>query len=116
MKELPSEWRAQAFVASGGELCLKDQYRTAVTFRIQDLGEGAPNGLFQLILCRNLAFTYFDETSQRETLRKLIAKLVPGGALIIGKLESLPEGHWEIEPWPRSIGAYRKPFNVTQEI
>lgn len=110
MKELPAEWRAQAFVASGEELCLKDEYRAAVTFLVQDLRESVPDGLFQLILCRNLTFTYFDETSQRETLLKLTGKLAPGGALIIGKLESLPDGNWEIEPWSLSTGVYRKPF------
>ena len=110
MKELPAEWRAQAFVASGEELCLKDEYRAAVTFLVQDLRESVPDGLFQLILCRNLTFTYFDETSQRETLLKLTGKLAPGGALIIGKLESLPEGNWQIEPWSLSTGVYRKPF------
>jgi chemotaxis protein methyltransferase CheR len=115
MKELPAEWRAQPFVASGEELCLKDEYRAAVTFLVQDLRESVPDGIFQLILCRNLAFTYFDETSQREMLRRLTDKLVPGGALIIGKLESLPEGHWEIEPWSPSMGVYRKPFISKEE-
>jgi len=108
MKELPAEWRAEAFVASGEELSLKDEYRGAVTFLVQDLRESVPDGLFQLILCRNLVFTYFDETSQRETLLKLTGKLAPGGALIIGKLESLPDGNWEIEPWSLSTGVYRK--------
>ena len=108
MKELPAEWRAQAFVASGEELCLKDEYHAAVTFLVQDLRESVPDGLFQLILCRNLAFTYFDEASQRETLERLTNKLTPGGALIIGKLESLPEGEWKVEPWSVHMGVYRK--------
>jgi chemotaxis protein methyltransferase CheR len=115
LKELPAEWRAEAFFVSEEELCLKDEYRAAVTFLVQDLRETVPDGLFQLILCRNLAFTYFDETSQKETLRRLTDKLVPGGALIIGKLESLPEGYWEIEPWSPSIGVYRKPFISKEE-
>jgi len=108
MKELPAEWRAQAFVASGEEICLKDEYRASVTFLVQDLRESAPDGLFQLILCRNLAFTYFDETSRTETLLRLTDKLVPGGALIIGKLESLPDGPWEVQPWSKPLGVYRK--------
>lgn len=110
MKELPAEWRARAFVASGEELCLKDEYRSAVTFLVQDLRESVPDGLFEMILCRNLAFTYFDETTQRETLHKLTDKLVPGGALIIGKLEALPAGAWEVEPWSVHMGVYRKPL------
>jgi chemotaxis protein methyltransferase CheR len=110
MKELPAEWRAQAFVASGEELCLKDPYRSAVTFLVQDLRESVPDGVFELILCRNLAFTYFDETTQRETLERLTDQLVPGGALVIGKLESLPQCESKVEPWSIHTGVYRKPF------
>ena len=112
MKELPAEWRAQAFVASGEELCLKDEYRASMTFLVQDLRESAPDGLFQLILCRNLAFTYFDETSRTETLLRLTDKLVPGGALIIGKLESLPDEPWGLEPWSIPMGVYGKPLDT----
>ena len=108
MKELPAEWRAEAFVTSGEELCVKDQYRAAVTFLVQDLRERVPDGTFHLILCRNLVFTYFDEISQREILRRLTDKLTPGGALIVGKGESLPDGQWAVEPWSLLMGIYRK--------
>jgi chemotaxis protein methyltransferase CheR len=110
VKELPAEWRERAFSPKGTELCLKDNYRALVTFTVQDIREQAPDGLFHLILCRNLAFTYFDDALQRETLRKLTDRLVPGGALIIGKTESLPGGVWGLEPWSTSMGVYRKPL------
>lgn len=110
MKDLPAEWRTQAFDAAGEELCVQDAYRAAVTFLVQDIREIAPQGAFHLILCRNLVFTYFDESSQQEILRRLTKKLVPGGALIIGKLESLPEGQREIESWSVPMGVYRKPM------
>jgi chemotaxis protein methyltransferase CheR len=89
MKDLPTEWRTQAFVTIRDELCLKDEYRAAVIFIVQDIRELAPEGPFHLILCRNLVFTYFDETSQRKTLQRISDKLASGGALIIGNLESL---------------------------
>ncbi|MGE5219307.1 MAG: CheR family methyltransferase [Chloroflexota bacterium] len=108
LKQLPAAWRTEALVSSGDEFCLKDAYRDAVTFLVQDLRERTPDGLFELILCRNLVFTYFDEISQRETLVRLTSKLAQQGALVIGKLESLPEGKWEVEPWLPSMGIYRK--------
>jgi chemotaxis protein methyltransferase CheR len=108
VKELPAEWRAEALVTRGEELCLKNEYRGGVTFLLQDIREGAPEGLFQLILCRNLAFTYFDETLQKETMRKIADRLAPGGALVIGNLESLPDGPWDVEPWSKRLGVYRK--------
>jgi chemotaxis protein methyltransferase CheR len=109
IKELPAQWR-QAFVDAGADLCLKDEYRAAVTFMVQDIRATMPPGAFHLILCRNLVFTYFDAMSQQEMLRRLIDRLVPGGALITGKLESLPIGERRVEPWPVGTGVYRKPL------
>jgi chemotaxis protein methyltransferase CheR len=108
LKQLSPEWTAHAFVTIGEESCLKDEFRGPVTFAVQDLRERAPEGVFQLILCRNLAFTYFDERLQKETMQKLTEKLAPGGALIVGKLESLPQGPWGLEPWSKQLGIYRK--------
>jgi len=110
MKELPADWKAEAFDVSGEEFCLKDEYLTTVSFLVQDLRDSVPAGIFQLILCRNLAFTYFDDTSQEETLRRLLDKLAPGGALIIGKLETLPKGTAGLQEWFPHSGVYRKPL------
>lgn len=109
LKQLPAEWRRhQAFVTIDQELYLKDEYRAAVTFAVQDVRKGTPKGPFHLILCRNFAFTYFDKELQRETMQRITDNLASGGALIIGKLESLPEGQWEVESWSVHLGVYRK--------
>lgn len=108
LKDLPAEWRGQAFVTVADELCLKDDYRAAATFLVQDIRERAPEGVFQLILCRNLVFTYFDESLQKQTAQRLTDRLTPGGALIIGNRESLPDGPWKIQPWSVQLGVYRK--------
>jgi chemotaxis protein methyltransferase CheR len=107
-KDLPAAWRAEAFVATAGELCLKDEYRSSVTFMLQDIRERTADGPFDLILCRNLVFTYFDETMQRKTVQRLSDRLAPGGALIIGNLESLPDGPWQLVRWFTREGVYRK--------
>jgi chemotaxis protein methyltransferase CheR len=108
LKELPVEWRAQAFVLSDKGFCLKPEYQGMVTFFVQDVRETVPDGPFHLILCRNLVFTYFDDTLQRETLHTITERLVPGGTLVIGALEVLPEGVWGLEPWAKKLGVYRK--------
>ncbi|HXG52471.1 MAG TPA: protein-glutamate O-methyltransferase CheR [candidate division Zixibacteria bacterium] len=109
VRELPADWRARAFTVVGDELCLKDEYRAAVTFRVEDVRDSAPGGPFHLILCRNLAFTYFDEPLQRKILGLLHDRLAAGGVLIIGKLERLPERPPGLQPWsPGSMGVYRK--------
>jgi chemotaxis protein methyltransferase CheR len=108
VKELPSEWRTQAFVAIADELCLKPEYRNCVTFMLQDIRRGAPAGIFDLILCRNLVFTYFDAAIQQKILRGFSDSLAPGGALIIGNLETLPDGPWGLVPWFTRERVYRK--------
>ncbi len=108
VKQLPVKWRDRAFHAIDDELCLKEEYRASVMFRVQDIRERAPEGTFHLILCRNLVFTYFDENLQREALQTLTRSLTSGGALIIGQLERLAEGSWGLEAWSKRLGAYRK--------
>jgi chemotaxis protein methyltransferase CheR len=69
-------------------------YRRRITWHPADLRAAMPDGPFALICCRNLAFTYFDESLQRWTLRRLLARLRPGGVLVLGAKESLPRGDW----------------------
>jgi chemotaxis protein methyltransferase CheR len=51
-----------------------------------------PDGPFDLILCRNLVFTYFDEALQRRISEQLRERLRPGGFLVLGVHEALPAG------------------------
>ena len=53
------------------------------------------DGPFDLILCRNSAFTYFADDVQAQVLERLLGVLRPGGALVVGLHERLP-----LEPWP----------------
>ncbi len=115
MKELPNEWLSELFFTGANELCLKDEYRASVTYRVQDIREQSPEGPFHLIFCRNLVFTYFDEAMQRKTMQSLTGRSSPEGALIIGKLESLPDGPWGIQPWSIRLGVYRKSLDIQRE-
>jgi chemotaxis protein methyltransferase CheR len=63
-----------------------------VRFERRDLRAGPPGGPYDLILCRNLAFSYFDEAGQRAAAAVMHAALRPGGALVIGRGEVLPDG------------------------
>ncbi len=91
LRELPSEWVGQSFTSQEGELCLRPEYREGLDFRCEDLRQQMPEGPFHLVLCRNVAFTYFAPPVQREVLTRLLERLVPGGLLVIGAHESLPE-------------------------
>jgi chemotaxis protein methyltransferase CheR len=109
LKDLPQEWLTLAFVPTEEGLCLRAEYREVVTFLQQDLRETAPAGPFHLILCRYLVFTYFDEALQREILCRMTERLIPGGALVIGATETLPEDMSGLVLWSkRRLGIYRK--------
>ncbi len=92
LKELPKSWKEQSFTRTGDEYCLQSEERGMVAFFEQDIRSSEPEGMFHLILCRNAAFTYFDEGLQRELLEKIGSKLFPGGVLVLGIHESLPPG------------------------
>ena len=89
LRDLPQAWRA-AFEESNGEHCLRPAYRRAVRFSEQDIRREYPEGHFDLILCRNLAFTYLDPTLQVAIARRLAELVFPGGFLVLGAHESLP--------------------------
>jgi chemotaxis protein methyltransferase CheR len=93
LKELPAAWRRDGFVARDGLFSLTDELRSPVELRCEDLRTHAPDGSFQLILCRNLGFTYFAEAEQRALLSRLVSRLAPRGVLVIGAREHLPPGH-----------------------
>lgn len=83
LRELPSDLRAR-FASE------RDALRARITFLVQDLRHEAPDGPFDLVLCRNVAFTYFDVPLQRAVLARIQSVLAHEGELVIGKGEKLP--------------------------
>jgi chemotaxis protein methyltransferase CheR len=91
LRELPPGLVAEAFDTVDNRLCVRPRHRQRVTFLSQDLRSQVPTGPFDLVLCRNVAFTYFAEPLQRLILTRIQEELLPGGYLIIGVHEHLPE-------------------------
>ncbi|HYB73795.1 MAG TPA: CheR family methyltransferase [Candidatus Sulfotelmatobacter sp.] len=108
LKELPEELLAAALVPAAHGFRVREAFRAPVTFLEQDLRVAAPDERFHLVLCRNLAFTYFDDALQRETLRRIEERLSLEGALVIGRRERLPEGASGFELWGRAAEIYRR--------
>jgi chemotaxis protein methyltransferase CheR len=108
LEEVPHPWLEEAFVRSGALLCLKPEFREPVTFERQDVREAMPPGPFDLILCRNLAFTYFADAEQSAILEQLLERLAPGGAFIIGLREKLPAASLRLAPWGAVPGVFRR--------
>jgi chemotaxis protein methyltransferase CheR len=92
LRELPNR---DAFVDG----VLDERYRH-VTFALHDVRDDPPAGPFDLVLCRNLAFTYFDDATQREILQRIASVT---STLAIGAHEALPEGQRLFAPWASCV-------------
>ncbi len=108
VKNLPENLRLKAFHQTNDEYSLKPLYQSMVHFQQQDIRHTQPAGTFDLILCRNLVFTYFEETLQQVILQQLRAKMRPQGWLILGVHERLPPAQKEFTVISERLGLYRK--------
>lgn len=108
VRALPVRWLESAFRVEQNHYCLKPEYKAGVVFRQHDIREAAPFGPFHLIFCRNMAFTYFDGQLQREILKRLEERLLPGGILVIGGQESLPSSPTAFKAYAAQRGIYQK--------
>jgi chemotaxis protein methyltransferase CheR len=88
LRELGEPWQAAAFDGPR----LRERFRASVRFERRDLRSTAPDGPFDLVLCRNLAYSYFDDVTQRAVTASFRAALRTGGVLVVGSDESLPDG------------------------
>ncbi len=108
LKELPERLRERAFYRDDDAYDLKPEYRRGVRFLEQDIREGQPDGCFDLVLCRNLVFTYFDEGRQREVLRRITGTMHDGAALVLGTHEHLPDDVSGLCAWFEKHAIYRR--------
>ena len=90
LHELPASLVEQAFERMGSLYCVKSTYRQGIDFIDQDLRLEMPEHLFDLILCRYVAFTYFTAPLQRKVMARMLERLRPNGYFVIGAHEQLP--------------------------
>jgi len=106
LKDVPADLRV-AFAPIGDEWCLKPAHLGSIDYRCEDMRAAWPAGLFDLVLCRNLAFTYFDFALQRRVLSQIALRLRPGGVLVLGRHEALPAPH-DFVPWRPGANIFRR--------
>jgi chemotaxis protein methyltransferase CheR len=78
-----------------------------VAFQQQDLREAMPEGPFDLVLCRNATLTYYAPPVRLAIMQCIVEQLRPGGALVVGSRDSLPDCLDGVAPWP---DARARPF------
>ena len=91
LKEVPGHWLDAASERCGSDYCVRPIHRHGITFERQDIRSELPGGRFDLVLCRNIVFTYFEIELQHAILDCLWAALHEGGYLVIGAHEQLSE-------------------------
>jgi len=108
IRELPEKIKREAFIFKNGFFYIRGKFKERVKFLQQDIRVDLPDEAFDLILCRNLVFTYFSCKLQREVAEKILLRLNPGGALVIGTHEELPGQFPDLAPWSAGKKIYRK--------
>jgi chemotaxis protein methyltransferase CheR len=108
LHELPPSLIEQAFDRVGSQYCIRSKHREGIQFLDQDLRAETPPQLFDLILCRYVAFTYFAVPLQRRILVTMLGRLRPQGYLVIGTHERLPGEVPELVPVSRAPQVFQK--------
>ena len=108
LRDLPAHWRDRGFTRRAGRYCLRPEHRDLVSVRDHDLRTPPPAEPFDLVLCRNAAFTYLAAAGRHTALARLTGALRRGGALVIGLHESLPEPHACLTAWPGTRAIFRR--------
>jgi chemotaxis protein methyltransferase CheR len=107
LRELTAAERDRAFAPRGAEHVVRPEIAARVTVARHDVRDPPPPGPFDLVLCRNVAFTYLDEDRRRAVLAGMASAVRAGGALVIGLHEALPESPW-FAPWPDARAVHRR--------
>ncbi|HYR03686.1 MAG TPA: CheR family methyltransferase, partial [Syntrophobacteria bacterium] len=92
LRELPLDLRRRYFVSEAGEWVINMKLRERVVWLEHNLFWDSPFPDNHLILCRNVAYTYFTEPLQQEITWRFHEALRPGGLLVIGQKDRLPPG------------------------
>ncbi len=103
LREVPRSVADRYFLREGEQYRLREEMVRSVEFRKHDLSVDPPPGVFDLVLCRNAAFTYFDVPRRIAVSKAIASALAPGGFLVIGRTEKLPPPaeQWFTPAFPR---------------
>ena len=110
VRNLPAPLLDAAFERDEDRYCLNRELKAAVHWVQDDLRAPSVAGPFDLICCRNLAFTYFDQALQSKVAQLLYDRLSPGGVLLLGVREHLPPEAPAMETLSERLALYRKPL------
>jgi chemotaxis protein methyltransferase CheR len=110
LKEVKEEWRRRYFrPADPSGLAIVVSLKKEIRWEVHDLIAGEPPAKdFSLIFLRNNLLTYYREETKNLALGRILQSLQPGGVLVIGAHEKLPEEMEKSMPSVHHPSIYRK--------
>ena len=110
LARVPAEARARFFQPAGrASLRVADELRESIRWQVHDLTIDAPPARdFHIIFLRNNLLTYYRDEIVKAALRPIVDSLIPGGYLVIGRNEKLPDFLEGFRPHRSVSCLYRK--------
>lgn len=107
LRDVPIDIVNAGFDKSNSGYTIKKHYVDKVRFVQQDIRHEIPEGHFDIILCRNLVFTYFDTPVRDTIMSKILSRLRQGGYFIIGSNEQLSPKYVPLKQIKKGEPVYR---------
>ena len=108
LKGLPEEWLEKAFAKKNSLYCIHPHFSGSIQWIQQDIRKALPEGMFDLIFCRNLVATYFETALQIKVFEQMKTVLRSEGVLVLGSHEKLPDELTGIAPKSEKLNIFRK--------
>ncbi|MFO8085587.1 MAG: CheR family methyltransferase [Desulfobacterales bacterium] len=111
LKELPEFFIEKFFMKVRGKKSYRIHFglKEKVIFKCHDfIKESSPLRKFHIIFVRNNLLTYYNPPLRDNTLEKIIAALLPGGALVVGSHEKVSQTRFCLKRHPQITCLYFK--------
>lgn len=92
LREVPENFRERWFTRAPGRRArrIDSLLGGPICWQVHELLNEPPQGVFQLILLRNNLLTYYQGLRSKNAFDRILGRLAPGGALIVGSHERPP--------------------------
>ncbi len=111
LKNLPESFIKKYFIRIPGKnkFQIHGSLKEKVVFKQHDfIEEFPPWDNFQIIFLRNNLLTYYDPQSRDAAFERVVATLLPGGVMIVGSHEKVPQNISFLKRHPKSACVYFK--------
>jgi len=100
LARVPAEARARFFRPVGkASFRVAEELREGIRWKLHDLtADAPPERDFHIIFLRNNLLTYYRDEIVKASLPAIVGSLVPGGYLVIGRKEKLPDSLEDFHP------------------